>query len=294
MICLSSMVAMASCSDNVEEVVEPVPYKSDLSKGVQLTFLAVSPNGGANTRTHLEYKNAEYFVYWDFEDDITVFSGGEGFYFNTYGSGSTVSFSGTVTKEDEKYYALYPYDYESTIVFDGDDATITTTLPAVQDATQDSFMRDANITVAHTVHEETMTFGFRNVCGLIKFTIDSSSDVLPITSAVLEGNNSEKLAGKLEITDIVATPSALAEPEGTILAGGSSTSITLVAPLDETLEKATYYFVVPPINFENGYKITFYGGESPLVWNHTAATVQRSRILDAGTYTYVAPVAPTP
>ena len=284
--CVLGVMALASCSKSEDGVDVP-----DQPKMVQLSFEAVQDNGGADTRSHLQPTKE---VYWDENDQITVFSKNTGYSFETRRGGETVNFVGTVYVEDGTYYALYPYNGSAT--FDG--TTIKTTLQAEQVVDDDlesgstcSFAKGANITVASTLAED-MALSFKNVCGLIKFSISSEASPLPFNTATLQGLNSEKLAGGISITGVNTNT-----PTGTIT--GSNETITLRKNDGPFHKNIDYYIVVPPITFTNGYKITFsYNGGAPTeVWtvNDGSKTVVRSNILKAGTtaqagvYTYVAP-----
>lgn len=271
---LAGIILAASCSNEEKKDNEPV-----VQQPVQLVFQGVQSDGGADTKSYLDGGS----VYWNTYDAINVFAGGSSYRFDTKEGGATVTFVGVVLSEDIHYYGLFPYDESAT--YDSDTYTYTTTFPAEQTAVANSFAKDANVTVATTTNNE-MTFHFKNVCGLVKFNITSAEATLPFTKAVLEGLSSEYIAGAMSI--VHNSPSV---PDGTIT--GSGTTITLNAPAETTTfaKDTDYYFVVPPKTFSTGYIITFYVDDTPTaVWNvtDTSAEVQRSKILDAGTYTYVA------
>jgi len=273
---LAGIILAASCSNEEKKDIEPV-----VQQPVQLVFQGVQSDGGADTKSYLDGGS----VYWNTYDAINVFAGGSSYRFDTKEGGATVTFVGVVLSEDIHYYGLFPYDESAT--YDSDTYTYTTTFPAEQTAVANSFAKDANVTVATTTNNE-MTFHFKNVCGLVKFNITSAEATLPFTKAVLQGLTTptpESIAGAMSI--VHNSPSV---PVGTIT--GSGTTITLNAPAETTFLKDTdYYIVVPPTTFAAGYKITFYAGETPgPVWTVTTPTdVLRSKILDAGVYTYVAP-----
>lgn len=270
---LAGIILAASCSNEEKKDNEPV-----VQQPVQLVFQGVQSDGGADTKSYLDGGA----VYWNTYDAINVFAAGSSYRFDTKEGGATVTFVGVVLSEDIHYYGLFPYDESAT--YDSDTYTYTTTFPAEQTAVANSFAKDANVTVATTTNNE-MTFHFKNVCGLVKFNITSAEATLPFTKAVLEGLNSEHIAGAMSIE--YNSPSV---PDGRII--GSGTTITLNAPAEETAfaKDTDYYFVVPPKTFTAGYKITFYVDDTPTaVWNvtDTSAEVQRSKILDAGSYNYV-------
>lgn len=275
---LAGVILATSCSNEANNDNEPV-----VQQPVQLVFQGMQSDGSADTRSYLNGGQ----VYWHENDRINVFSQGFSYPFVTKEEGQYAYFVGVVLDEDINYYGLFPYDESAT--YTSGTYTYTTTFPAEQTAVANSFAKDANITVAHTNNDD-MTFHFKNVCGLIKFTITSAETSLPFTKAVLSGLSSENIAGAMSIVYDYTAAVSLTNP-GVAVTGGNS--ITLYAPSGTTFEKDTdYYFVVPPTEFTNGYKITFSNDDDSITKEHTVAAseVQRSKILDAGSYTYV----PTP
>lgn len=275
---LAGVILATSCSNEANNDNEPV-----VQQPVQLVFQGMQSDGSADTRSYLNGGQ----VYWHENDRINVFSRGVSYPFVTKEEGQYAYFVGVVLDEDIHYYGLFPYDESAT--YNSATYTYTTTFPAEQTAVANSFAKDANITVAHTNNDD-MTFHFKNVCGLIKFTITSAETSLPFTKAVLSGLSSENIAGAMSIVYDYTAAVSLTNP-GVAVTGGNS--ITLYAPSGTTFEKDTdYYFVVPPTEFTNGYKITFSNDDDSITKEHTVAAseVQRSKILDAGSYTYV----PTP
>lgn len=275
---LAGVILATSCSNEANNDNEPV-----VQQPVQLVFQGMQSDGSADTRSYLNGGQ----VYWHENDRINVFSRGVSYPFVTKEEGQYAYFVGVVLDEDIHYYGLFPYDESAT--YNSATYTYTTTFPAEQTAVANSFAKDANVTVAHTNNDD-MTFHFKNVCGLIKFTITSAETSLPFTKAVLSGLSSENIAGAMSIVYDYTAAVSLTNP-GVAVTGGNS--ITLYAPSGTTFEKDTdYYFVVPPTEFTNGYKITFSNDDDSITKEHTVAAseVQRSKILDAGSYTYV----PTP
>lgn len=273
---LAGVILATSCSNEANKDSEPV-----VQQPVQLVFQGMQSDGSADTRSYLNGGQ----VYWHENDRINVFSRGFSYPFVTKEEGQYAYFVGVVLDEDIHYYGLFPYDESAT--YNSATYTYTTTFPAEQTAVANSFAKDANVTVATTTNDE-MTFHFKNVCGLVKFNITSAEATLPFTKAVLQGLTTptpESIAGAMSI--VHNSPSV---PVGTIT--GSGTTITLNAPAETTFAKDTdYYIVVPPTTFTAGYKITFSNDGGTITGDHSIGTsqeVQRSKILDAGTYTYVA------
>lgn len=288
---LAGIILAASCSEEANKDNEP-----DVQQPVQLVFKGVQSDGGADTKSYLDGGS----VYWNTYDAINVFAGGSSYRFDTKEGGATVTFVGVVLSEDVIYFGLYPYNESATYSYNSStkDITYNTTFPSSQKALENSFAMDANITVAQTTNTE-MAFHFKNVCGLIKFNITSSEASLPFTKAVLKGRNSEDIAGDVTITYNHNNEPSTTNPSISIT-GSAVKTITLNVVDDDpgdaitpTFAKDTdYYFVVPPTSFSTGYTITFYNDDESISKVHSIATskeVKRSKILDAGTYNYVAP-----
>lgn len=279
---LAGVILATSCSSEANNDNEPV-----VQQPVQLVFKGMQSDGGADTKSYLNGAQ----VYWHEYDNINVFSRGVSYPFVTKEEGQYAYFVGVVLDEDINYYGLFPYDENAS--YNSATYTYTTTFPAEQTAVANSFAKDANVTVATTTNDE-MTFHFKNVCGLIKFRITSAEATLPFTKAVLEGLSSEHIAGAMSI---VYNPPAVPDPLGTISGDGTAIALNVVDEdpgdaITPTFAKDTdYYFVVPPTTFSAGYKITFSNADETITGVHSIASskeVIRSKILDAGSYTYVA------
>lgn len=225
-------------------------------------------NTDASTRTVLTTDNA---VHWEANDAISLFDPTKANnQFSTTQSGSSVTFTGTATSAEGTYYALYPYDENASI----EGTTITTTLPAEQTAREGSFAQSLNPSVA--VADATNSLFFKNVCALVKFTLDGNTTE-NITKATLCGNNGEALAGILTI-DAAATA-----PTATVDTDFGKTVIELNGSLNPG---TTYYFVVAPNILTKGLTLTLYDNEG--VWKKqgtTSAALEAGKILDLGTIT---------
>lgn len=256
---LAVLTAMVSaCSeDELADNTQP-------SGKVPMEFYA---NTDASTRTELTTGNA---VYWEANDAISLFDPiGDNNSFYTTESGPSVTFTGKAAPVEGTYYALYPYDANAQIK----GTTITTTLSAEQDAREGSFAQGLNPSVATA--DATNNLCFKNVCALVKFTLDGSITTT-ITKATLCGNNGEALAGTLTIDATASTPIAMADTSF------GQTVIELNGPLTPG---TTYYFVTAPATLSNGLTLSFYDDKGN-VWKKEgtqSATLTASRILNLGT-----------
>lgn len=224
-------------------------------------------NTDASTRTELTTGNA---VYWEANDAISLFDPiGDNNRFYTTESGPSVTFTGKAAPVEGTYYALYPYDANAQI----EGTTITTTLPAEQDAREGSFAQGLNPSVATA--DATNNLCFKNVCALVKFTLDGSITTT-ITKATLCGNNGEALAGTLTIDASQENPIANVDPEW------AGIEIALKGNL---IAGKNYYFVTAPATLSNGITLTLYNSDG-YIWKREgtqSATFTASRILNLGT-----------
>lgn len=255
---LAVLTAMVSaCSeDELADNTQP-------SGKVPMEFYA---NTDASTRTELTTGNA---VYWEANDTISLFDPiGDNNRFYTTESGPSVTFTGKAAPAEGTYYALYPYDTNAQI----EGTTITTTLPAEQDAREGSFAQGLNPSVATA--DATNNLYFKNVCALVKFTLDGSITTT-ITKATLCGNNGEALAGTLTIDATASTPIAMADTSF------GQTVIELNGPFTPG---TTYYFVTAPATLSNGLTLSFYDNKGG-VWKkpgNATAILEAGRILNLG------------
>lgn len=256
---LAVLTAMVSaCSeDELADNTQP-------SGKVPMEFYA---NTDASTRTELTTENA---VHWEANDAISLFDlKGDNNRFYTTESGPRVTFTGEATPADGTYYALYPYNTNAQI----EGTTITTTLPAEQDAREGSFAQGLNPSVATA--DATNNLCFKNVCALVKFTLDGSITTT-ITKATLCGNNGEALAGTLTIDASQENPIANVDPEW------AGIEIALKGNL---IAGKTYYFVTAPATLNKGLTLSLYDDKGN-VWKKEgtqSATLTASRILNLGT-----------
>ncbi len=255
---LAVLTAMVSaCSeDELADNTQP-------SGKVPMEFYA---NTDASTRTILTTDNA---VHWEANDAISLFDPkGDNNRFYTTESGPSVTFTGEATPAEGTYYALYPYDENAQIK----GTTITTTLPAEQDAREGSFAQGLNPSVATA--DATNNLCFKNVCALVKFTLDGSITTT-ITKATLCGNNGEALAGTVTIDASQENPITNVDPEW------AGIEIALKGNL---IAGKTYYFVTAPATLSKGLTLSLYDDKGN-VWKKEgtqSATLTASRILNLG------------
>ena len=195
-------------------------------------------------------------VLWVAEDEISILWGtgaGDKTTARAASDGETTSFSATVGAASD-FYALYPsslspsYNGEGGLLF---------TIPG----TQDGSFEKANIAVAKN---DDRAFAFKNVCGLLKFTVAED-----ITAIKIHGANDEAVAGDVRVTfdgsgiPVAATVSALDE-------------ITIATPA-----AGTYYVCTLPLASLAGFDITVTtAGGDEVIHSENILSMARGKIID--------------
>ncbi|MBR3075770.1 MAG: hypothetical protein IKH11_08495, partial [Bacteroidales bacterium] len=198
-----------------------------VSAGKCIEFTAYQ-EGAPKSKTIVQPESTK--VFWEPGDDIKIFCGNQSARFSSsLESQSQVavfsgSFSETVS-ESEGFWAVYPYSDEAS--FDGE--SITTVLPSMQVAREESFALGANITVACSNSNHLQ---FYNVVGGLRFTI-SEEGVKIIT---IESLTDERLAGSMKIRFVNDRPFVSEIMDG-------SSVITLSPPDGSAFKTGVWYYV---------------------------------------------------
>ena len=128
---------------------------------------------------------------------ISIYDGTSNRKYTADGSGSSVTFSGSVSATATEFYVLTPYSSSTTFRKSGATVTATTNLPSTQEATSGSFASGTNIAAAKT--GSAGNFTFQNMMSLAKLTLKSSNlDGHKITSIKMTA--ATPLAGDVKIT----------------------------------------------------------------------------------------------
>ena len=148
------------------------------------------------------------------------------------------------------YYAIYPYSSSTKLHEDG---YITYTFPSEQTYAENSFGLGANPMVAVTGGLNDFDLCFRNTAGYLRLYLYGED--VSIKSIKIEGNNSEPLAGKANIT-----PEFGGFPT-TEMTETATTSVTINCgdgvKIGSTAEASTPFWVVlPPTTFTEGFTLT--------------------------------------
>ena len=173
-------------------------------------------------------------IVWEDTDQLTLWNGTQTATYSTTDSGASATFTTSDSFDAAaSYTAIYPAD--GSAVFSA--GSVTTTLPAVQSATDGNFDPAAHIAVATTT---TTDLAFHNAVAYLKFSVPTGMDDL--VSVTFAGNNSENVAGACSVNTgsyaLTATGSTTAKLSGTFDEGH------------------TYYLAIAPQNFSKGYTVT--------------------------------------
>lgn len=220
---------------------------------------------------------AEHQIYWSKGDKIKVYPHGEGF---NEGPGvefesddlsdshsATAVFKGEVSQA-EAYYAFYPVTSGAKWLITN--KIFSVVLPDNQKANGIA----SGFAAANVTDKDEVTFD--HVCGFVKFTIDEEY-AGKIKEVRLSGNNSEALAGRLNIFPDDMTKNKIA---------GSPTDMLVLTPSEsESFDKGTYYFTSFPVTLSDGITLDFVNLEDQVATKSSSgeASIERAGILNLGT-----------
>ena len=225
----------ASCSTvEMQPVLEPAR---------DLVPLSILSGEKASQQAALKTTLSGTDVHWTEGDAVAVFDKLN--YKNEFPSvavsGSSARFEGQVENGTTEFYAVYPYSS----ALSADASNLYVDLPSDQTPVAGTFAEEMNVSVAagsRTPGEPEVTgLRFRNVCGLIYFTVPARLNA--VSEVVFKAEN-RALAGKLTI----------AKSDASTVAGVSSGSNS-VKMTGDFAAGSTFYFVVAPGEV-NGFSIT--------------------------------------
>ena len=151
-------------------------------------------------------------------------------------------------------YAVYPYSDSTYMLSEG---VFSYVFPSVQEYAADSFSQNINVMVAVSQSAEDHDVHFRNCCGYLRVGLYGAGQT--VKSVELAGNGSEPLAGKAELS---VNRSGM--PEVSICYDASMT-LTLdcgegVVLSSDQDKPTSFWFVIPPVDFSDGLRITVSDG----------------------------------
>ena len=251
-ILIGALLLLTTCSTEIEQVSKEVG--SDTING--RTVLYASTESCSNTNDTKVYADQNLKVLWNADDRISVFNmttynyqyaftGDDG---DTAGGFEELPVSGLITAADIDYiYAVYPYSKNNKM---GNDCILTLSLPAEQYYKAKSFGIGANTMVAVT---DGQFLAFKNVGGYLSLQLYGEN--VSVSRITIQGNNGGKIAGKAAISMPMNGLPAVTMDES------ATEAISIVCNPAVRLgvtaaEYTDFWFVIPPVTFTNGFKIT--------------------------------------
>ena len=217
----------------------------------QSLVLTATQEGGPDTRTVIQ---EETQVHWEPGDAVKVFFDGSSSRFTTVldAPAPVARFTGTLDvligfnegfSAETPLWGLYPWREDAT----ADNVSVTTTLPAEQEARAGSFAQGTYITLGRSDH---LTMGFYGVCGGVRFTLTQEG----IRQISLESLDGSPLAGRVRVAFTDGVPVVQEVSDGRSV-------LTMKVPEGGTFETGVWYsFVALPGTLEGGIKLGFRQG----------------------------------
>ena len=243
-LCLACSILVASCSALDSPKME--------DNGPAKVYATVdNPDKDAGTRIYL---GDDLRLYWNADDRISYFDK-EIFNYHYRFDGASGDRSGTFSKvksvfhssvEISHVYGVYPYDERNAV--DEDDETLTVWFPSVQAYAEGSIGQGANVMAAVS---DDNNLKFKNLGGYL--CIKLYGDDVSVKSVSITGNSGEQLSGeanvKMEIGGI---------PQTSIVSSGTGKAVKVECSSPVAIGKSpddytSFWFVIPPVSFSNGF-----------------------------------------
>ena len=235
MMAFAAIVSFASCSseDNNTTIENESATKV-------MTFTATQEGDEQSTRAAISSADSKV-INWEEGDKISLLYGGKNKEFSLIeGAGSTVGKFSGVAEQSTSYTAVYPYQPNASL--SGTNVT-NVNLPATQNATDNSFDKEAALMIAEG--GEGNTLNFKNVVGYVKVKPTFNCTRIDLkafdNSAVLAGTGTVSYNGGEPTLNLFDAPT-------------KDYAITLQG---EIKAGNYYYIAVPPVTLKAGWTIKF-------------------------------------
>ena len=221
------------------------------------------------------YADENMKVLWNADDRISIFNmtTGNTQYAFTGDDGDTAGGFELVGEADsgadvDYVYAAYPYQTDATL---GTDGVLTMTFPSIQYYKAHSFGIGANTMVAVT---DESFLAFKNVGGYLSLRF--YGDDISVRRIMIRGNNGEKISGKGSIVmPFGGTPTVTMDEDATDVV---SIVCDPAVKLGNSAESYTdFWFVIPPVTFTGGFKITVIDDQGGVFMKSTSKSFTVSR-----------------
>ena len=236
--------------------------------------------GDASSEGTKVYVDEDVKLLWNADDRISIFNKKDAneeyrFIGDTGDNGGDFKRVNSVSEEGvsiDHIYAVYPYN-ESTS-FNTDGGTLSVTFPEVQTYRVGTFGPGANAMVSAT---DDNLLQFRNLGGYLVFKFYGEG--ISVSSVILESVNGEILSGDATVSmEVGGEPTVTMSSEGnTSLTLHCETPVTLGATKEEAV---TFWMVLPPTDFTEGFTLRVIDSEGRMYIKKTTASVSivRNRV----------------
>ena len=247
-ISLAALFAIVACSKN-----DALEVPSNM--GDDLVFKASFE--GADSRVSISEDGDGFKLAWSANDELAIYTRKTKtkYAYNPAEDVFTRVSNNVGPALTTNYYAVYPYTAASQSI--SDDGVAALELPSKQYYAEKSFGVGANTMVAACpkpaeASSTPISLEFMNVCGYLRLYL-YGEDVV-VKSIELRGNNGELLSGQVntQIQEGVVPEITWVSTHGQSVVLDCGEGVELGATSDEATE---FWFVLPPVSFEEGFKI---------------------------------------
>ena len=265
MMAFAAIVSFASCSseDNNTTIENESATKV-------MTFTATQEGDEQSTRAAISTSDSKV-INWESDDKISIFDGTKNNQFTLKNGAGTKSatFQG-VAASAETYTAVYPYQSEATL---SGTSVEKVTLKATQNATANSFDKEAALMIAEGGDGNTLNF--KNVVGYVK--VKPNFDCKRIE--LMDFDNSAVLAGTGTVSYNNGEPKLDLSNAET-----KNDAITLTGDI----KAGNYYYIaVPPVTLKAGWTIEFTAKDNGKLYSRKGTnpiTFTRNKVTDLGEF----------
>ena len=251
---LIGFLSTLALSCTVSEIDAPEGPGEDSSPKREVFYVSIDDQPGTETKV---YADEDLRVRWNQYDRISIFNQST-FNREFQFMGKSGDNSGEIDPVGadaegsplDSIYAIYPYN-ENTSISKGvnGNGIVSFTLPDIQTYEPNSFGIEANTMISVTKDPDEI-LKFKNVGGYFAFKLYGEG--VKVSSIILRGANGEPLAGPATIQMTNEGPKV------DIDASTASSKIRLYCkePVELGATPTVFWFVVPPVEFPNGFSVT--------------------------------------
>ena len=265
MMAFAAIVSFASCSseDNNTTIENESATKV-------MTFTATQEGDEQSTRAAISSTDSKV-INWESEDQISIFDGTKNNPFTVKDGAGTKSatFQG-VAASAETYTAVYPYQSEATL---SGTSVEKVTLKATQNATANSFDKEAALMIAEGGDGNTLNF--KNVVGYVKVKPTFNCTRIDLKAF----DNSAVLAGTGTVSYNNGAP--------TLDLSNAETKNYAITLTGDIKANKYYYIAVPPVTLKAGWTIEFTAKDNGKLYSRKGTnpiTFTRNKVTDLGEF----------